>query len=225
MTHEKRPVFAKLIWRTRVWQSDTTKWSAPPRSAQTTGPERIRLAMRVCHHWYKLEHTQRGSATPLAPRDVLLPRLHQVRDASVAWGTLETPPAITPDWDTNDRTEWDAWALDAIPAIHRFLILSGVAHAKGTFCTHPIIGNETRLPCGPSLGGALRPGGTNTMIDGILLHDATTAHERWNCSDADLRRHMANETMKLSSAKRCRSQQRCKRRTHSRRLRKTSFLT
>ena len=39
------------------------------------------------------------------------------------------------------------------------------------------------------------------MIDGLLLHDDTTAHERWNRSDADLRRHMANEIMKLSSDK------------------------
>ena len=86
-------------------------------------------------------------------------------------------------------------------AIHRFLIFSGVAHVKGTFCTHPL-GNETRLPCGPPpLGGALRPGGTNTSIGGLLLNDDTTAHERWNCSDADLRRHMANEIMKLSSDK------------------------
>jgi len=39
------------------------------------------------------------------------------------------------------------------------------------------------------------------MIGGLLLHDDTTAHERWNCSDSDLRRHMANGTMKLSSDK------------------------
>ena len=67
-------------------------------------------------------------------------------------------------------------------------------------CTHPV-GNETRLPSGPSLGGALRPGGTNTMIDGLLLPDQETGHEQWNCSDADLRRHMANEIMKLPSDK------------------------
>ena len=80
------------------------------------------------------------------------------------------------------------------------MILSGVAHVQGTFCTHPM-GNETRLPCGPSLGGALRPGGANTIIDGLLLYDDTSTHERWNCSDADLRRHMANEIMRLSSDK------------------------
>ena len=135
------------------------KRSASPHSAQTTGPERTRLAMRICHHWYKLEHAQWGSAAPLAPRDALLRRLHHVRDASVTWGTAITPPEITPDWGTNDRSTWGAWALDVIPIIHRFLILSGVAHVKGTFCTHPI-GNEIRLPNGPSLGGALRPGGT-----------------------------------------------------------------
>ena len=156
--------------------------------------------MRACHHWYKLEHAQWGSATPLAPRGVLLARLHHVRDASVAWGTLVKPPVVTPDWGTNDRAAWDTWALDAIPAIHRFMILSGVAHVQGTFCTHPM-GNETRLPCGPSLGGALRPGGANTIIDGLLLYDDTSTHERWNCSDADLRRHMANEIMRLSSDK------------------------
>jgi len=57
---------------------------------------------------------------------------------------------------------------------------------------------------GPSLGGALRPGGSNTMIDGLLLpHSPSTdkAMYQWNCSDADLRRHMANEIMKLSSEK------------------------
>ena len=141
-----------------------------------------------------------GRLTPLASRGVLLARLHHVYDASVAWGTLVPPPVVTPDWDTNDRAEWDAWASDAIPAIHRFMILSGVAHVQGTFCTHPM-GNETRLPCGPSLGGALRPGGANTIIDGLLLYDDTSTHERWNCSDADLRRHMANEIMRLSSDK------------------------
>ena len=136
--------------------------------------------MRICHHWYKLENAQWGSAAPLAPRDALLRRLHHVRDASVTWGTVITPPEITPDWGTNNRSTWGAWALDVIPIIHRFLILSGVAHVKGTFCTHPI-GNKTRLPTGPSLGGALRPGGTNTMIDGLLLPDHETGHEQWNC--------------------------------------------
>ena len=56
----------------------------------------------------------------------------------------------------------------------------------------------------PSLGGALRPGGSNTMIDGLLIpHSASTdeAEYQWNCSDTDLRRHMANEIMKLSSDK------------------------
>ena len=186
--------------RTAYGRASDRKRSTAPRSSQATGPIRIRLAMRACHHWYKLEHAQWGSVTPLASRGVLLARLHHVYDASVAWGTLVPPPVVTPDWDTNDRAEWDAWASDAIPAIHRFMILSGVAHVQGTFCTHPM-GNETRLPCGPSLGGALRPGGTNTIIDGLLLYDDTSTHERWNCSDADLRRHMANEIMRLSSDK------------------------
>ena len=171
--------------RTAYGRASDRKRSTAPRSSQATGPIRIRLAMRACHHWYKLEHAQWGSVTPLASRGVLLARLHHVYDASVAWGTLVPPPAVAPDWDTNDRVEWDAWASDAIPAIHRFMILSGVAHVQGTFCTHPM-GNETRLPCGPSLGGALRPGGTNTIIDGLLLYDDTSTHERWNCSDADL---------------------------------------
>ena len=42
------------------------------------------------------------------------------------------------------------------------------------------------------------------MIDGLLIPHSTstdeTAHQ-WNCSDADLRRHMANEIMKLPSDK------------------------
>ena len=100
----------------------------------------------------------------------------------------------------NGRGVWDTWSRDIIPTIQRFLILSGVAYIKGSFCTHPV-GNETRIPTGPSLGGALRPGGTNTMIDGLLLPDPDTGHTQWNCSDADLRRHMANEIMKLSSDK------------------------
>ena len=58
------------------------------------------------------------------------------------------------------------------------------------FCTHPI-GNETRLQVGPSLGGALRPGGANTMIDGLQLPSTEGGQERWNCSDQDLRQHMA----------------------------------
>ena len=36
------------------------------------------------------------------------------------------------------------------------------------------------------------------MIGGLLLHDHATEHERWNCSGADLRRHVANEIMKPS---------------------------
>ena len=87
-----------------------------------------------------------------------------------------------------------------IPAISRFLISSGVAHTHGTFCAHPI-GNETRLQVGPSLGGALRPGGANTMIDGLQLPSTEDGQERWNCSDQDLRRYMAIEIMKLSSDK------------------------
>ena len=39
------------------------------------------------------------------------------------------------------------------------------------------------------------------MIDGLLLLDHKTGHEQWNCSDVDLRRHMANEIMTLSSDK------------------------
>ena len=39
------------------------------------------------------------------------------------------------------------------------------------------------------------------MVDGLLLTDHETGHEQWSCSDADLRRHMANEIIKLSSDK------------------------
>ena len=39
------------------------------------------------------------------------------------------------------------------------------------------------------------------MIDGLLLPDQETGQAQWNCSNADLRRHMANEIMKLSSDK------------------------
>jgi hypothetical protein len=83
------------------------------------------------------------------------------------------------------------------------MITSGIAYVNGTFCAHPI-DDTTRLTMGPSLGGALRPGGTNTMIDGLLLPHSTSTDEtayQWNCSDADLRRHVANESMKLFSDK------------------------
>ena len=107
------------------------------------------------------------------------------------------------NWDANDRTIWAEWALTIIPAIStssRFLISSGVAHIHGTFCTHPI-GNETRLQVGPSLGGARRPGGANTMIGGLGLPSTEDGQDRWNCSDQDLRRHMALEITKLPSDK------------------------
>ena len=39
------------------------------------------------------------------------------------------------------------------------------------------------------------------MIDGLLLPDHETGHEQWNCSDAAIRRHMANEITKLLSDK------------------------
>ena len=39
------------------------------------------------------------------------------------------------------------------------------------------------------------------MIDGLELPSTDDRQERWNCSDQDLRRHMALEIMKLSSDK------------------------
>ena len=176
------------------------KRPTPPRPSRTEGPTRTHLAMRVCHHWHKLRHARWGPDTPLASREVLLRRLHHVHEASNAWGSATPPPQVAPDWGDNDQGVWDTWSRDVIPTLQRFLTLSGIAHIKGSFCTHPV-GNETRLPSGPSLGGALRPGGTNTMIDGLLLPDQETGRIQWNCSDTDLRRHMANEIMKLSSDK------------------------
>ena len=39
------------------------------------------------------------------------------------------------------------------------------------------------------------------MIDGLELPSMVDRQDRWNCSDQDLRRHMALENMKLSSDK------------------------
>ena len=156
--------------------------------------------MRICHHWHKLKQAKWGESTPPSSMRVLLRRLHHIHDGALLWGTPVPPPPVALAWTENDRTMWTEWAAAVIPAVDRFLISSGVAHTHGTFCTHPI-GNETRLQLGPSLGGALRPGGTNTMIDGLELPSTGDRQERWNCSDQDLRRHMAMEIMKLSSDK------------------------
>ena len=183
-----------------IWQSESVKRAKPPLPSQATGPERIRLAMQICHHWLKLKQAQWGESTPTSSMSVLLRRLRHIHDGALLWGTSVSPPPVALTWAENDRATWTEWALATIPAVSRFLISSGVAHIHGTFCTHPI-GNETRLQLGPSLGGALRPGGTNTMIDGLELPSTGDRQERWNCSDQDLRRHMALEIMKLSSDK------------------------
>jgi len=211
--------------RTAYGRAKQLKRPTPPRPSRSAEPKHIRLAMRICHQWHRLKHAQWGLDTPPASRDSLLRRLHIVHGASVAWGTTTPPPGVARDWDVNDRNVWDTWSRDVIPVIQRFLTLSGVAHTKGSFCTHPV-GNETRLPTGPSLGGALKPGGTNTMVDGLLLPDHETGHAQWNCSDADLRRHMANEIMKLSSDKTAPSTTAAytrTRHTHSQRWRKMFF--
>ena len=186
--------------RAAYGKAKMTKRPKPPLPSQATGPERIRLAMRICHQWHKLDQAQWGESTPTSSISVLLSRLQHVHDGALLWGTATSPPPVTLNWAANDRTIWTEWALATIPAINRFLISSGVAHIHGTFCAHPI-GNETRLQVGPSLGGALRPGGTNTMIDGLELPSTDDRQERWNCSDQDLRRHTALEIMKLSSDK------------------------
>ena len=139
------PSLPSVIWHASLASGLRTAYSrvkqlkrpAPPRPSQTTGPERTRLAVRICHHWYKLEHSQWGSATPLAPREILLRRLRHVRDASVTWGTANPPPEVTPGWDTNGRSTYNTWTRGVIPTIHRFLTLAGVTHVKGKFCTHP----------------------------------------------------------------------------------------
>ena len=186
--------------RTAHGKAKITKRAKPPLPSQATGPERTRLAMRVCHHWHKLDQAQWGESTPTSSRIVLLRRLQHAHDGALLWGTATSPPPVAPNWAANDRTIWAKWVLATIPAISRFLISSGVAHTHGIFCTHPI-GNETRLQAGPSLGGALRPGGANIMIDGLQLPSTEDGQERWNCSDQDLHRHMAIEIMKLSSDK------------------------
>ena len=186
--------------RTAYGKAKAMKRSKPPLPSQATGPERIRLAMRICHHWHKLKQAQWGESTPPSSTSVLLRRLRHIHDGALLWGTSISPPPVALTWAENDHTIWVEWAIAIIPAINRFLISPGVAHTHGTFCTHPI-GNETRLQLGPSLGGALRPGGTNTMIDGLELPSTGDRQERWNCSDQDLRRHMALEIMKLSSDK------------------------
>ena len=186
--------------RTAHGTAKMTKRAKPPLPSQATGPERIRLAMRICHHWHILNQAQWGESTPTSSRSVLLRRLHHVHDGALLWGTATSPPPLALNWATNDRTVWAEWALATIPAISRFLISSGVAHTHGAFFTHPI-GNETRLQVRPSLGGALRPGGANTMIDGLELPSTEDRQERWNCSDQDLRRNMALEIMQLASDK------------------------
>ena len=176
------------------------KRTKPPLPSKATGPERVRLAMQICHQWQKLSHSQWGESAPTSSGSTLLRRLHHIHEGALLWGTSTPPPPVGSSWAANDHTTWSEWALATVPAINRFLISSGVAHTHGTFCTHPI-GNETRLQVGPSLGGALRPGGTNSMIDGLELPSTDDLQERWNCSDQGLRRHMALEIMKLSSDK------------------------
>jgi hypothetical protein len=65
---------ASTIWhaslaselRTAYGRVKQLKRPALPRPSQTTGPERTRLAIHICHYWYKLEHAQWGSATPIS---------------------------------------------------------------------------------------------------------------------------------------------------------------
>ena len=125
-------------------KAKTTERAKPPLPSQATGPERIRPAMRVCHHWHKLNQSQWGGSAPTSSGSVLLRRLRHVHDGALLWGTSTSPPPVGLSWAADDYTAWTEWALAAIPAINRFLISSGVAHTHGTFCTHPT-GNETRL--------------------------------------------------------------------------------
>ena len=155
--------------------------------------------MSICHHWHRL-----ASLSWSSPQSTNIhTRLRRIRQDAVQWGTTPIPPAQPNPIQHENKHTWETWALSVIPALNRLMISAGVAHVNGIFCTHPIDDN-TRLATGPSLGGALRPGGSNTMIDGLLIpHSASTDETayQWNCSDADLRRHMANEIMKLSSDK------------------------
>ena len=155
--------------------------------------------MSICHHWHRLAPLSWSSPQPKH----LHTRLRRIRHDATRWGTTPIPPVQPNPTQHENKHTWETWAHSIIPILNRFMITAGVAHVNGTFCTHPIDDN-TRLATGPSLGGALRPGGSNTMIDGLLLPHSTSTDEsayQWNCSDADLRRHMANEIMKLSSDK------------------------
>ena len=170
-----------------------------PLPSQSNNATRVRLAMSICHHWHRLTSLSWSSPQPTE----LHTRLRRIRHDATQWGTTPPPPSQPNPTQHENKRIWETWALSVIPALNRFMITAGVAHVNATFCTHPIDDN-TRLATGPSLGGALRPGGNNTMIDGLLIPQSTSTDEttyQWNCSDADLRRHMANEIMKLSSDK------------------------
>ena len=198
---------ASTIWHTSLAEGLRTAYGMvnqpkhrdKPLPSKSNDPERVRLAMSICHHWHRLTSISWSSPQPAS----LHRRIRRIRQDAIQWGTTPIPPAQPNPTQHESKRTWETWALSVIPALHRLMISSGVAHVNGIFCTHPIDDN-TRLATGPSLGGALRPGGSNTMIDGLLIPHSTSTDEteyQWNCSDADLRRHMANEIMKLSSDK------------------------
>ena len=85
--------------RTAYGKAKAMKRSKPPLPSQATGPERIRLAMRICHHWHKLKQAQWGESTPPSSTSVLLRRLRHIHDGALLWGTpVPTPPvALTCD--------------------------------------------------------------------------------------------------------------------------------
>ena len=124
--------------RAAYGKAKITKRAEPPLPSQATGPERIRLAMRLCHQWHKLNQAQLGESTPTSSRSVLLRRRHHVHDGALLWGTATSPPPVALNWAANNRIIWAGWALATIPAISRFLISSGVAHTHSTFVHIPL---------------------------------------------------------------------------------------
>ena len=202
---------ASTIWHTSLAEGlriacgmvNQPKHHNKPLPSRSSNPTRIRLAMSIYHHWHRLTSFSWSAFLTPSQQTSFHARLRCVRRDAIQWETTPIPPPQPSPTPHENRHTWEAWALIAIPTLNRFMITSGIAHANGTFCAHPVDGN-TRLTMGPSIGGALRPGGTNTMIDGLLLPHSLSTDEtayQWNCSDADLRRHVANESMKLSSGK------------------------